>query len=156
MHVASTRATAAPAKASDDGIDRVRKRFAKLVASAEKKPSGEDGGHGDRIAGARALGEALVGRSLTRQELRALVAPARDAAMRFAAHGDTERAMRSVALGLALLPGHPELMVVAGCVLAERGDVDEAMRAIPAAIEALLVVLPTPPLPEVTTITLAI
>ena len=67
--------------------------------------------------------------------MRCLVAPARDAATRLATNGDTERAMRIVALGLAVLPGDPELMVVAGCALAERGDVDEAMRALNAALE---------------------
>jgi hypothetical protein len=67
--------------------------------------------------------------------MRAIVAPARDAASKLASNGDTERAMRIVGLGLAVLPGDPELMVVAGCALAERGDVDEAMRALNAALE---------------------
>jgi hypothetical protein len=43
--------------------------------------------------------------------------------------------MRVVALGLALLPNDPELMVVAGCALATRGEADEALRALNAALE---------------------
>lgn len=116
----------------DDGVDRVRKRLAKLVAQAEG-----DGGdaHADQLAVARGLGEALVGRALTRREMRVLVGPARDVASRLVDAGDPERAMRVVGLGLALLPGDPELMVVAGCALAARGEADEAMRALEAALE---------------------
>jgi hypothetical protein len=43
--------------------------------------------------------------------------------------------MRVVGLGLAVMPGDPELMVVAGCTLAARGEADEAMRALEAALE---------------------
>lgn len=116
----------------DDGIDRVKKRLAKLVAQAES-----DGGdaHADQLAVARGLGEALVGRPLTRREMRMLVGPPRDVASRLVDAGDPERAMRVVGLGLALLPGDPELMVVAGCALAARGEADEAMRALEAALE---------------------
>lgn len=132
MQVASSRGTAPPAKAADDAIDRVRKRLAKLVARAQS--DGIDG-HAELLGAARALGEALVGRILHRKDMRAIVSSARDTASKLAANGDTERAMRVVGLGLAVLPGDPELMVVAGCALAERGDVDEAMRALNAALE---------------------
>jgi hypothetical protein len=132
MHVVSSRGTALPAKAADDVVDRVKKRLAKLVGRAQAESIDA---HAELLTLARALGESLVGRGLTRKDMRALVAPARDAATRLAANGDTERAMRIVALGLAVLPGDPELMVVAGCALAEKGDVDEAMRALNAALE---------------------
>lgn len=132
MHVASSRASAPPAKAADDALDRVRKRLAKLVSRAQGE--GIDG-HAELLTVARGLGDALVGRTLTRKDMRSLVAPARETATRLATNGDTERAMRVVGLGLAVLPGDPELMVVAGCALAERGDVDEAMRALNAALE---------------------
>lgn len=132
MQVASSRGSAPPAKAADDAIDRVRKRLAKLVARAQNE--GIDG-HAELLTVARALGDSIVGRALQRKDMRALVAPARDVASKLAANGDTERAMRIVGLGLAVLPGDPELMVVAGCALAERGDVDEAMRALNAALE---------------------
>jgi hypothetical protein len=127
-----SRSSAPPAKADDEAADRVRKRFAKLVARADADgPAAE----GDHLAEARGLGEALVGRALSRREMRALVAPARDSANRHVSNGDTERAMGIVALGLALLPGDPELMVVAGCALAARGEADEALRALNAALE---------------------
>lgn len=132
MHVASSRASAPPAKAADDALDRVRKRFSKLVSRAQGEGIDK---HAELLTAARGLGEALVGRTLTRKDMRALVAPAREMATRLANNGDTERAMRIVGLGLAVLPGDPELMVVAGCALAERGDVDEAMRALNAALE---------------------
>ena len=132
MQVASSRGSAPPAKASDDAVDRVRKRLAKLVSRAQH--DGIDG-HAELLGVARALGESLVGRILQRKDMRALVAPAREIASKLAVNGDTERAMRVVGLGLAVLPGDPELMVVAGCALAERGDVDEAMRALNAALE---------------------
>ncbi len=131
-HVASSRASAPPAKAADDALDRVRKRLAKLVSRAQSE--GIDA-HAELLTIARALGESLVGRTLTRKDMRTLVGPARETATRLAMSGDTERAMRIVGLGLAVLPGDPELMVVAGCALAERGDVDEAMRALNAALE---------------------
>jgi len=115
-----------------DGIERVRKRLVKLVARAESDTIDPQG---ELLALARGLGESLIGRILTRRELRALVAPAREAASRLSAHGDTERAMHVVGLGLAVLPGDPELMVVAGCALATRGEADEAMRALNAALE---------------------
>jgi len=132
MQVASSRRSAPPPKAQDDAVDRVRKRFSKLVGKAQH--SSIDA-HAELLDVARALGESLVGRPLQRKDMRAIVAPAREAATRLANNGDTERAMRVVGLGLAVLPGDPELMVVAGCALAERGDVDEAMRALNAALE---------------------
>ncbi len=130
--LASTRAPGSSPRMGEDAIDRVRKRLVKLIARAEN-----DTLHlqNDLLVDARGLGETLVGRLLTRRELRALAAPARDAANRLSSHGDTERAMQVVGLGLAVLPGDPELMVVAGCTLAARGEVDEAMRALNAALE---------------------
>jgi hypothetical protein len=113
-----------------DGAERLTKRFAKLVTRAIADDTEED-----LVAEARGLGEALVGRVLTRRAMRALLAPAREAANRLASNGDTDRAMRIVTLGLAVMPGDPELMVVAGCTLAARGESDEAMRALEAALE---------------------
>jgi hypothetical protein len=121
-----------PVLSSADGVERIRKRLAKLVARAEGEPLEH---YGQLLDEARGLGETLVGRLLTRRELRALGAPAREAASRLASHGDTERAMHAVEIGLALLPGDPELMVEAGCALAARGEIDEAMRALDAALE---------------------
>lgn len=129
--LASSRGTAS-IPSSADGVERVRKRFAKLVARAESDATDPDG---DLLIEARGLGEALVGRILTRRELRSLVAPAREAASRLSSHGDVERAMHVVGIGLAVLPGDPELMVEAGCALAARGESDEAMRALEAALE---------------------
>jgi hypothetical protein len=130
--LASSRNVTATSIESAEGVERVRKRLVKLVARAE---SDEMDPQGELLVEARGLGEALVGRILTRRELRALVAPAREAASRLASHGDTERAMHVIGIGLAVLPGDPELMVVAGCALAARGEVDEAMRALNAALE---------------------
>ena len=130
--LASSRTGRIAIPSSAEGLDRVRKRLTKLVARAEVELADA---HGELLDEARGLGEALVGRLLTRRELRALVAPTRDAATRLASRGDTERAMHVVGLGLALLPGDPELMVEAGCTLAARGEVDEAMRALEAALE---------------------
>lgn len=121
-------------KSGDDAVERVRKRFVKLVARAESDAVDRDM-NGDLLASARGLGESLVGRILTRRELRALVAPTREAASRLTSHGDSERAMQVVGIGLALLPGDPELMVVAGCALAAHGEADEALRALNAALE---------------------
>lgn len=131
MGIGSSRSGAALARPLEEGIDRLRKRVGRLVGMAE---SDADAGI-DVLAEARAIGEAILGRPLARKEMRALVAPARDAATRLAAHGDTDRAMRVLALGLAVLPGDPELMVTAGCALAARGEVDEALRALNAALE---------------------
>ena len=122
------------AKSGDDAVERVRKRLVKLVARAESDAVDRDL-NGDLLASARGLGESLVGRILTRRELRALVAPTREAASRLTSHGDSERAMHVVGIGLALLPGDPELMVVAGCALAAGGEADEALRALNAALE---------------------
>jgi hypothetical protein len=135
MGLARSRGGSSPRVSSanaQDGVERVRKRLVKLVARAENDAVDPQG---DLLVLARGLGESLVGRILTRRELRALVAPAREAASRLSAHGDTERAMQVVGLGLAVLPGDPELMVVAGCALAMRGEADEAMRALNAALE---------------------
>jgi hypothetical protein len=129
--LASSRGTAS-IPSSAEGLERVRKRLAKLIARAEHE--GPDPS-GDMLVEARGLGEALIGRVLTRRELRALVAPAREAASRLSSHGDPERAMHVVAVGLAVLPGDPELMVEAGCALAARGETDEAMRALQAALD---------------------
>ena len=130
--LASSRGGRLTVASSADGLERVRKRLTKLVARAESESADS---HGDVLDEARGLGEALVGRVLTRRELRALVSPAREAAGRLASHGDTERAMHVVGIGLAVLPGDPELMVEAGCALAMRGEIDEAMRALEAALE---------------------
>ena len=130
--LASSRAGTSLSKSGDDGVERVRKRLLKLVARAENDPIDPQA---DLLVEARALGESLVGRILTRRELRALVAPAREAASRLTSHGDSERAMHVVGIGLALLPGDPELMVVAGCALAAGGEADEALRALNAALE---------------------
>ncbi len=116
-------------KPDGDAVGRVTKRLAKLVARAEAE------GDEDLLLEAKALGETILGKALTRREMRALVAPARELADRFAAKGDIDRAMQIVGLGLAVLPGDPELMVVAGCALAARGEADEAMRALEAALE---------------------
>gem|GEM_PF-1831095 len=133
MGIASTRSGALPrSPGGDDAVERVRKRFAKVVARAEHDSLDA---HADLLVEAKGLGEAIVGRHLTRRELRAVVAPARDSARRLVAHGDAERAMNIVTLGLAVLPGDPELMVAAGCALAARGESDEAMRALEAALE---------------------
>lgn len=131
MGLSSTRSIASLAGASE-GLDRVRKRLVKLVARAENDP---DDMNNELLVEARGLGETLIGRILTRRDLRSLVAPAREAANRLSAQGDSERAMQIVNLGLAVLPGDPELMVVAGCALAARGEADEAMRALNTALE---------------------
>jgi hypothetical protein len=131
MGIGSSRSGAALTRASDDGIDRLRKRIAKLVSLAESDADTDV----DLLAEARAIGEAIVGRALARKEMRSLVVSARDAATRLASNGDTDRAMRVLALGLAVLPGDPELMVTAGCALAARGEADEALRVLNAALE---------------------
>jgi hypothetical protein len=128
----SSRAHRSVARSSDDAVERVQKRFVKLVTRAENDMADA---FGDLLVEARGLGESLIGRILTRRELRALVAPAREAASRLSSHGQNERAMQVIGIGLALLPGDPELMVVAGCALAARGEADEALRALEAALE---------------------
>ena len=130
MGIGSARATTL-GRATDDGIDRLKKRLAKLVSLAE---SGSDTDV-DLVAEARAIGEAIVGRPLARRDMRALVTSARDAATKLAANGHIERAMSVLGLGLAVLPGDPELMVTAGVSLAARGEADEALRALNAALE---------------------
>lgn len=119
------------ARAPEDGVEAFRKRLAKLAAMVE---SGADSER-DVVAEARAIGEALVGRCLACKEMRALVLPVRDTAARLTSTGDTDRAMRVLSLGLAVLPGAPELMVTAGCALAARGEADEALRVLDAALE---------------------
>lgn len=131
MGVVSSRGSAPPVKADDGGLDRIRKRLVKLVARAQREGDAD----GELLVAARALGESLIGRPLTRREMRGLAAPAREVADKLAANGQPDRAMCVVGLGLALLPGDPELMVVAGCTLAERGESDEAIRALEAALE---------------------
>lgn len=130
MGLASSRSGALSSRLEGDGIDRIRKRLVKLVSRAE---SDED--DVDVLIEARALGEAIVGRPLTRKDLRGLVSASRDIASRLSGRGDTDRAMRVLAVGLAVLPGDPELMVIQGCTLAARGEVDEALRALEAALE---------------------
>jgi hypothetical protein len=131
MGIGSSRSGAVLTKSTEDGVDRLRKRLAKLVGMAESDNDAEV----DLLAAARAIGESIVGRPLARKEMRALVMSARDVATRLANNGDTDRAMRVLALGLAVLPGDPELMVTAGCALATRGEADEALRALNAALE---------------------
>lgn len=131
LGVGNARSGAAFTKPADDGIDRLRKRLAKLVSLAESDSDGDR----DILAEARAIGEAVVGRPLSRRDLRQLVSSARDVAIRLTAHGHTERATRILALGLAVLPGDPELMVALGCALAARGEADDALRALNAALE---------------------
>lgn len=131
MGIGSARATTALTRSTDDGIDRLKKRLAKLVAMAESDSDADV----DLVAEARAIGEAIVGRALSRRDMRALVISARDTATKLAANGHIERAMRVLGLGLAVLPGDPELMVTAGVALAARGEADEALRALNAALE---------------------
>lgn len=67
--LASSRAGRIAVGSSADGLERVRKRLIKLVGRAESEASDA---HGELLDEARGLGEALVGRLLTRRELRAL------------------------------------------------------------------------------------
>jgi hypothetical protein len=131
MNIGSSRSGAVLTRSADDGVDRLRKRVAKLVSLVESDSDTDV----DLLAEAKAIGEAIVGRPLSRKEMHALISAARDVAMRLTTNGDTDRAMRVLALGLAVLPGDPELMVTAGCALAARGEVDEALRALNAALE---------------------
>jgi hypothetical protein len=131
MSIGSSRSGASLTRSPEDGIDRLRKRVAKLVTLAEADADTDV----DLLAEARAIGEAIIGRPLSRREMHGLVAAPRDAATRLTSNGDTDRAMRVLALGLAVLPGDPELMVTAGCALAARGEADEALRALNAALE---------------------
>ncbi len=121
-----------PSRSSAEALERVKKRLAKIVSRAENDLANEEC---ELLVEARGLGETLIGRLLTRRELRGLVAPAREAAGRLSSRGDSERAMHVISLGLAVLPGDPELMVAAGCALAARGEADEALRALEAALE---------------------
>lgn len=129
--IGAARSGATFTRPPQEGVDRLRKRLAKLVATVESDGAGDI----DVLAEARALGESIVGRPLTRRDMRALVASARETAVRLASQGDTARAMRALSLGLAVLPGDPELMVSAGCALAERGEAEEALRVLNAALE---------------------
>lgn len=131
MGIGGAKSAAALTRTTDDGIDRLKKRLAKLVSMAESDADTDV----DLVAEARAIGEAIVGRPLSRRDMRALVTSARDAATKLAANGHIERAMRVLGLGLAVLPGDPELMVTAGVSLASRGEADEALRALNAALE---------------------
>jgi hypothetical protein len=117
--------------AEGEGIERIRKRLAKLVARAEADDDDAD----DLLSSARGLGEATIGKPLSRRDLRGLVACVRDVATRLSTRGHVDRAMSVVLLGLAVLPGDPELMVAAGVALAARGESDEALRALNAALE---------------------
>src|SRR5690606_24256540 len=60
MGIGSARSGAGLTRGSEEGIDRLRKRLAKLVAIAES--DAESGV--DSLAEARALGESLIGRPL--------------------------------------------------------------------------------------------
>ena len=131
MKIGSSRSGASLTRAAEDGVERLKKRVAKLVALADSDADSDV----DILAEARAIGEAIVGRPLSRREMRSLVVSVRDAATRLASNGDTERAMRVLSLGLAVLPGDPELMVIGGCALANRGEADEALRVLNAALE---------------------
>jgi hypothetical protein len=131
MGIGSSRSGAALTRTPSDGVDRLRKRLGKLVAMAEADADGDV----DLLAEARGIGEAIVGRPLGRKEMRNLISGVREVATRLTSHDDTDRAMRVLALGLAVLPGDPELMVTAGCALAARGEADEALRALNAALE---------------------
>lgn len=127
-----SRRNAPPAKADDDGaVDRIRKRLAKLVARAESESEDQDA----LLTAARSLGDALVGVQLTRRDMRSLAGVVRSAAERLTARGEAHTAVRVLSLGFAVMPGDPELMVALGCTLAVRGEVDEAMRALDAALE---------------------
>lgn len=131
MKIGSNRSGASFTRAAEDGIDRLRKRLAKLVAIADSDADSDVNILGE----ARAIGEAIVGRPLSRKEMRALVVSVRDSATRLASNGDIDRAMRVLSLGLAVMPGDPELMVIGGCALATRGEADEALRVLNAALE---------------------
>lgn len=132
VSIVSTRTGAPTAKADSDGVARVQKRLAALVARAEGDADLEAD---ELLVHARGLGEALVGRALTRKELRAVVSPARVAAQRLLDNGNAAHAMQMVGLGLAILPGDPELMVVCGQALALRGETEAALAALNAALE---------------------
>lgn len=131
MNLVASRGNAPALRVDGDGIERIRRRLAKLVARAEQDDHDDD----HLAAAARGLGEALIGKPLTRKDLRALVGCVRDVANRLSARGLQDRAMSVVLLGLAVLPGDPELMVAAGVALAARGESDEALRALNAALE---------------------
>ncbi len=133
MKIGSARSGAALTRTRpvDDGVERLRKRLSKLVAIAESDADSDV----DILGEARAIGEAIVGRPLVRKEMRSLVVSVRDAATRLATNGDIDRAMRVLSLGLAVLPGDPELMIIGGCALATRGEADEALRVLNAALE---------------------
>ena len=121
-----------PSRSGEDALERVKKRLVKLVSRAETEPENAES---ELLVEARGLGDTLIGRLLTRRELRSLTGPAREAASRLSSRGDSERAMHVIGIGLAVLPGDPELMVAAGCALAARGENDEALRALEAALE---------------------
>lgn len=132
MNLVAARSSAPSIKPSEDAIDRVRKRLAKLVARAE---TGNGDSYGELAMEARGLGEALVGRPLLRRDMKALSASIREVVTRLSTRGDADRAMQVIGLGLAILPSDPDLMVLAGTVLAARGEADEALRALNAALE---------------------
>ncbi len=131
LKIGSNRSGASFTRTSEDGIDRLKKRLSKLVSIVESDAASDI----DVLGEARAIGEAIVGRPLARKEMRALVVSVRDAATRAASNGHIDRAMRVLSLGLAVLPGDPELMVIGGCALATRGEADEALRVLNAALE---------------------
>ncbi len=65
----------------------------------------------DLLRDATAIGDALVGVPLTRAQLGRLTGPIVKAAGEHAAAGEAERGARVVTLGLAVLPGDPNLLV---------------------------------------------
>ncbi len=132
MNLVRSRPTAPPTKADEDLLARVERDIARLLTGSETDPSEAKM---VRIARAVELGERLVGRALTRRDIRALVSPIREHAEKASARGDVDRASHVVDLGLAILPEDPELLVLSGGLLAARGRLDEALRVTEAALE---------------------
>lgn len=132
MNLVRSRPTAPPSKADDDLLAHVEREIARLVIRPETDPSEAKT---VRLARAVELGERLVGRALTRRDIRALVSPIREHADKALARGDADHAVHVVDLGLAILPEDPELLVLSGALLAARGRLDEALRVTEAALE---------------------
>ncbi|MCA9590261.1 MAG: hypothetical protein KC657_33385 [Myxococcales bacterium] len=130
MGLASSRSGALPPDA-EETLARVRARVARLASRAE---DGSMGAQSDLIADARAAGEALVGIALSDEDLRHVAAPARETAARQLERGDAPAALRVAMVGLAVLPGMPQLAALAGCALAETGQAEDALAALDAAL----------------------
>lgn len=116
----------------DDALARARAKVARLAAQAE---DGSGPSQAELVAEARAAGEALIGLALTEDDLRRLAAPAREIASRLVSRGDAPAALRVASVGLAALPGVPSLTAIAGCALAEAGQLEDALTALDAALE---------------------